>query len=144
MHMNPRAVLFSLEATKDDPALRTRGDRKLLVTEIYASTEEAVSENRWSHQTSSGKCPVLLMADTESAVFTQTARQTRHCHKVGTEIYVLLEGRMTMEVEGADYALSPGDMIAVMPGAYHQIRREGEFLCRVFTVNCGGARDRYE
>jgi mannose-6-phosphate isomerase-like protein (cupin superfamily) len=144
VHMNPPAVLFSLQTAKGDPALQARGDRKILVTEIYAAKEEAVSESHWVHRTGSGKCPVLLMRDTESAVFTQVAKQTRHCHKIGTEIYVLLEGRMTIEVEGADHVLSPGDTIIVMPGAYHQIRREGEFLCRVFTVNCGGPNDRYE
>lgn len=141
--MNPPAVLFSLHATKNDPALRTRGERKNLVTELRAS-QEAASESHWCHQTSSGKCPVLLMRDAESAVFTQLAEQARHCHKIGTEIYVLLEGSMIIEVEGTDYMLLPGDAIVVLPGAYHQIRRKGEFLCRVVTVNCGGAKDRYE
>lgn len=146
IHMNPPAILFSLQAAKSDPALHApaRGDRKILVTEIYASKEEAASESQWSHQTSSGKCPVLLMRDTESAVFTEVAKQTRHCHKIGTEIYVLLEGRMIIEVEGIAHTLSPGDTIVVLPGAYHQIRREDKFLCRVFTVNCGGSKDRYE
>lgn len=142
--MNPPAVLFSLQTAKSDPALLTRGDRKILVTEIRSSKEEAASGQYWTWQTSSGKCPVLLMKDTESAVFTQLARQTRHCHKLGTEIYVLLEGRMIIEVEGTDYTLLPCDTIVVLPGAYHQIRREGEFLCRVITVNCAGSKDRYE
>jgi mannose-6-phosphate isomerase-like protein (cupin superfamily) len=142
--MNPPAVIFRLEASKSDPALQARGDRKILVTEIYAAKEEAVTESHWSHQASSGKCPVLLMGDTESAIFTQIAKQTRHCHKIGTEIYILLEGRMTIEVEGTDYTLSPGDTIVVSPGACHQIRHDGEFLCRVFTVNCGGGKDRYD
>jgi mannose-6-phosphate isomerase-like protein (cupin superfamily) len=142
--MNAPAVLFRLEAAKSDPALQTRGDRKIFVTEIYDAKEEAATESHWSYQASSGKCPVLLMRDTESAVFTQVAKQTRHCHKIGTEIYVLLEGRMIIEVEGTDYTLSPGDTIVVLPGAYHQVRRDGEFLCRVFTVNCGGGKDRYE
>lgn len=142
--MNPPAVLFELKAAKSDPALLTRGDRKILVTELYPAKEEAATGNLWSHQSSSGRCPVLLMRDTESAVFTQVAKQTRHCHKLGTEIYVLLEGRMTIEVEGTDYAMLPGDTIVVLPGAYHHIRRDGEFLCRVFTVNCGGVKDRFE
>jgi mannose-6-phosphate isomerase-like protein (cupin superfamily) len=144
MTTTPPAVLFRLEAAKRDPALQTRGDRKIFVTKIYTETEEAATESHWSHRASSGKCPVLLMGDTESAVFTQIAKQTRHCHMIGTEIYVLLEGRMTIEVEGTDYTLSPGDTIVVLPGAYHQIRREGEYLCRVFTINCGGVEDRKE
>jgi len=142
--LKPSAVLFKLEAAKCDPALRKRGDRKIFVTEVYDLTEEEATESQWSHQASSGKCPVLAMRDTESAVFTQIAKQTRHCHMIGTEIYVLLEGEMTIEVERTDYTLSPGDTIVVLPGAYHQIRREGEYLCRVFTVNCGGKNDRTE
>lgn len=142
--MNPPAILFSLQAAKSDPALQTRGDRKIMVTELYATKEELATESRWRHETSLGKCPVLVMKDTESAVFTQVAKQTRHHHKIGTEIYLLMEGRMMMEVEGAEYTLLPGDTLIVLPGAWHQIRREGEFLCRVFTVNCGGPKDRFE
>lgn len=142
--MNPRAILFSLEAVKNDPALQTRGDRKILVTELYPEKEELATQPYWRHSMPSGRCPVLVMPDTESAVFTQAANQTRHCHRIGTEIYVLIQGRMTIEVEGAHYTLAPGDTIVVMPGAYHQISREGQFLCRVFTVNCGGVADRYE
>jgi mannose-6-phosphate isomerase-like protein (cupin superfamily) len=142
--MNPPAILFSLQAVRNDPALQTRGDRKILVTELYPEKEEVVSETLWRHAMTSGKCPVLVMPDTESAVFTQDAKQTRHCHRIGTEIYVLIEGSMTIEVEGTDYTLASGDTIVVMPGAYHQIRREGRFLCRVFTVNCAGVADRYE
>jgi mannose-6-phosphate isomerase-like protein (cupin superfamily) len=144
INMTTPAVLFKLEAAKNDPALQTRGDRKILVTEIYTAKEEVATETHWSHQASSGKCPVLQMRDTESAVFTQVAKQTRHFHKIGTEIYLLVEGRMTIEVEGTDYTLTPGDAIVVLPGAYHQIRPDCEFLCRVFTVNCGGGKDRYE
>jgi mannose-6-phosphate isomerase-like protein (cupin superfamily) len=142
--MNPPAILFSLEAVKHDPALQIRGDRKVVVTELYPEKEEVATKRHWRHAMPSGRCPVVVMPDTESAVFTQVAKQTRHCHRVGTEIYVLIEGRMTIEVEGSNYTLAPGDTIMVMPGAYHQIRREGRFLCRVFTVNCGGVADRYE
>lgn len=72
------------------------------------------------------------------------AKQTRHWHKIGTEIYLLLEGAMAIEVEGSEYRLQPGDMIVVNPGAHHKVSRDGEFLCRVITVNCGGPDDRYE
>jgi mannose-6-phosphate isomerase-like protein (cupin superfamily) len=142
--MNPPAVLFTLQAARNDPALQARGARKLLVTEIYPAKEEPAADSYWRHDSGSGKCPVLLMPDAESAVFTQLARQTRHRHLVGTEIYLLLEGRMSIEVEGVDYTLAPGDALVVQPGAYHEVRREGEFLCRVFTLHCGGAQDRHE
>lgn len=122
-------------------ALNKRGDTKLLVTEVYSGKEIEATEDIWRPAT---PCPVMLMKDTESAVFTQVAKQTRHRHKIGTEIYVLLEGPMRMEVEGTEYAMKQGDMIVVPPGAFHVVRREGKFLCRVITVNSGGSKDRYE
>ena len=138
------ALFVALAASKSDPALTTRGDRKVVVTEVYRDKEEVAKTPTWGHLSSSGKCPVLLMSDTEVAVFTQTAKQTRHCHMVATEIYMLLEGKMTIEVEEVDYILSSGDMIIVKPGAYHEVKREGEFLCRVIAINCLGQRDRHD
>jgi mannose-6-phosphate isomerase-like protein (cupin superfamily) len=141
--MNP-ALFVSLSTVRQDPALTTRGDRKILVTELYPGSEGVATAVHWRAPGASGICPVLLTRDTELALFNQTAKQTRHCHQRGTEIYDLLQGTMTIEVEGIDYTLRPGDMIIVNPGAFHQIRRQGEFLCRVITVNCGGISDRFE
>jgi quercetin dioxygenase-like cupin family protein len=140
--MNP-ALLITLQACKSDPALRERGDRKLLVTELYADREEEATDVAWQPRTASGKCPVRQMPDTEFAVFTQAAKQTRHYHRLGTEIYTVIEGRMTIEVEGIDYSLAPGDVLVVKPRAVHEVKRKGAFLCHVLTVNCGGAKDRF-
>jgi len=84
--MNPPAILFSLEASKSDPALQARGDRKVLVTALYSTQEELASQNHWRPESDSGKCPVLVMRDTESAIFNQVAKQARNCHRIGTEI----------------------------------------------------------
>jgi quercetin dioxygenase-like cupin family protein len=51
---------------------------------------------------------------------------------------------MTIEVDDKDYLLGPGDMIVVNPGAPHEVKRDGSsFLCRVVTLNCRGASDRF-
>jgi mannose-6-phosphate isomerase-like protein (cupin superfamily) len=144
MTEKPPAVLVTLQSTKRDPALMTRGDRKLLVTEVYKDKEEPAREALWTHAAPSGKCPVVLMPDSESAAFTQIAKQSRHYHKKGTEVYWLIEGVMQIEVEKRDYILTPGDTIVVNPGAFHEVKQEGPFLCRVVTLNCGGPSDRYE
>src|SRR3990167_4608890 len=94
------ALFVTLAETKRDPALATRGDRKLLVTEVYVGKEIEATKVPWSPDV---PCPVQLMKDTESAVFSQVAKQTRHLHKIGTEIYLLLEGAMTIEVESSEY-----------------------------------------
>ena len=114
------------------------------MTEIYPDKEEAANGILWNPPAASGKCPVQVMSDTEMACFTHHASQDRHYHKVATEIYMVLEGSMNVEVEGEVYSLAAGDMIVVNPGAIHQIRPEGtEFICRVVTANCGGASDKY-
>lgn len=135
------AIVYRLEETRSDPALGTRGARKLLVTELYAGSEVPADRIEWR---AAMPCPVQVMRDTELAVFNEKARQTRHCHRAGTEIYMVMDGQMCIEVEGQDYQLSAGDVIVVNPGAYHQVKQEGSFLCRVITVNCGGGADRHE
>jgi mannose-6-phosphate isomerase-like protein (cupin superfamily) len=140
----PPALLIRSSAATRDPALQTRGDRKHLVTQIYAQSETQADTIEWSHVDPSTKCPVQLMPDTECAVFNERAKQTRHCHRRGTEIYLVIEGAMSIEVEGTIYQLGAGDMIVVNADAWHEVKREGRFLCRVISVNCGGAADRFE
>src|SRR5215216_232600 len=142
----PPALLVTLREAKSDPALRPggRGARKIVVTEIYSSKEKMASEISWSAPAALDKTAVLVMKDSEVAVFNHRASQDRHYHKIGTEIYIVLEGRMIIEVEGTDYTLAAGDMIVVNPSAAHEVKpEEAEFICRVVTVNCGGASDKY-
>jgi mannose-6-phosphate isomerase-like protein (cupin superfamily) len=142
----PPALLVTLKDAKSDPALLPsgRGARKIVVTEIYSDKEKAASEIIWKPPRAEDKSPVQIMKDTEVAVFTHRASQDRHYHKIGTEIYMVLEGRMIIEVEGVDYSLAAGDMIVVNPWAAHRVKPdETEFVCRVITANCGGDADKY-
>lgn len=139
------AMFVSLAESKNDPGFIKKGERKNLVTQIYPESEEEAKQIRWQHKGHfQGKTPVQLMKDTESAIFNETAEQTRHKHDRGTEIYLVLEGKMTIEVEHREYHLEPGDMMVVNPGAFHEIKRAGKFLCRVITVNCLGKNDKIE
>jgi mannose-6-phosphate isomerase-like protein (cupin superfamily) len=56
----------------------------------------------------------------------------RHHHARSEEIYLLLEGGGTMEIDGEERAVAPGDAILIPPGARHRIEA-GEsgarFLC---------------
>jgi mannose-6-phosphate isomerase-like protein (cupin superfamily) len=140
------ALFVSRKALKRDPALgpRGRGDRKILVTSVFPDAERQAEATEWDPPAGPEKCPVQLMNDAEVAAFNHTARQDRHLHKLGTEIYIVTEGEMLIEVEGVDYLLGPGDMIVVNPGAAHQVKPgRGEFLCTVVSINCGGAADKY-
>ena len=45
----------------------------------------------------------------------------RHHHRVAEEIYFILEGTATMELDGETQEVGPGDGILIPPGAWHQI-----------------------
>jgi quercetin dioxygenase-like cupin family protein len=140
------ALLVRLESLKRDAALAqdSRGARKILVTELYSAKESEALNVEWNPPVDAGKCPVQVTNNIEVAVFTQSAAQDRHFHRTGTEMYMVLEGAMKIEVEGEEYTLLAGDMIVVNPGAIHEVKPEGtEFLCRVVTANSGGRADKY-
>lgn len=141
--MKPAAVVFRLDDARNDIALIDPGDRKQIVTQIYPDIERAIEETEWKPCMPPGKCPVLVMDDTESAVFTEKAKQDRHYHAMGTEMYLVLEGRMTIEVDSVLHDLAAGDMIVVNPKVWHEVKRDSHFLCRVITVNCKGTTDKY-
>jgi quercetin dioxygenase-like cupin family protein len=140
------ALLVKLESVKRDAALGqgSRGARKILVTELYPAKESEAVQVEWHSPADAGKCPVQVTNNLEVAVFTHDASQDRHFHKIGTELYMVIEGEMRIEVDGEDYRLLAGDMIVVNPGAVHEVKPKGtKFLCRVVTANCGGSTDKY-
>lgn len=142
----PAALVVTLDAVKKDAAFNPegRGARKLLVTELYSDAEQEASEVLWSPPARGELCPVRVTADTELAVFTERASQDRHYHREATEIYMVVEGEMTIEVEGREHSLHAGDMIVVNPGAVHEVKRGKEkFLCRVIAVNSRGRADKF-
>jgi mannose-6-phosphate isomerase-like protein (cupin superfamily) len=61
------------------------------------------------------------------------AATTRHFHRASEELYYLLAGTGSMEIDGETRAVGPGDGILIPPGAWHQIRATGDeplrFLC---------------
>jgi mannose-6-phosphate isomerase-like protein (cupin superfamily) len=67
------------------------------------------------------------------AVLAPGAATRRHYHARTEEIYVLLEGSGSMEVDGEERGVEPGDAILIPPRAWHQIRADAgselRFLC---------------
>jgi mannose-6-phosphate isomerase-like protein (cupin superfamily) len=45
----------------------------------------------------------------------------RHYHKLSEEIYFILDGRGTMEIDGEQREVGPGDAILIPPGCWHQM-----------------------
>lgn len=74
--------------------------------------------------------PVQNQSLAEARVPAGTATD-RHYHKLSEEFYFLLEGRGTMEIDGATREVGPGDAILIPAGAWHQITAADDlvFLC---------------
>jgi mannose-6-phosphate isomerase-like protein (cupin superfamily) len=56
----------------------------------------------------------------------------RHHHRESEEIYFLLEGGGTMELDGEERQVGPGDAVLIPPGAWHTIAAGPDgarFLC---------------
>ena len=56
----------------------------------------------------------------------------RHHHRRSEEIYVVLEGKGTLEIDGEIRKVEPGDAALIPPGAWHEIRTGKlalRFLC---------------
>src|SRR5690242_14818198 len=154
MCLTPALVVYMNEV-KADQALQpgARGARKVLVTELYTARERRATDIVWKPPIGGDKCPVQVMppaegsSGSEVASFNHLSAQDRHYHKVGMEIYMVMGGTMVIEVEEVNYPLSAGDMIVVNPYAIHEVKPAHpagkEFLCRVVTINCRGASDKY-
>jgi mannose-6-phosphate isomerase-like protein (cupin superfamily) len=143
---NMSALFVTKKAIQADAAILSgaRGARKLIVTEIYSSKEEEATNIKWNPPDPESKCQVKLMKDTELAVFNENADQDRHYHKIGTEIYMVLEGAMEIDIDNDSYCLEHGDMIVVNPNTVHEVKKTSKsFLCRVVTINCAGSKDKY-
>jgi mannose-6-phosphate isomerase-like protein (cupin superfamily) len=50
----------------------------------------------------------------------------RHYHAVSEEIYLLVEGGGTMELDGETREVAEGDAILIPPGAWHELRAGSE------------------
>lgn len=123
---------------------KERGARKLVVTEIYHSTEVSQIDTEWNAPQGKEKSQVVEHENLEFAVFNESAKQDKHYHKIGTEIYTVLEGLMSIEVEENVFSLEAGDTIVVEKNSVHEIKPEGaKFLTQVITVNCQGQSDKY-
>lgn len=73
------------------------------------------------------------------------AFETRHFHVRARQFFYVLEGELTMEVEGEVFALRVGEGIEVAPGAVHQaLNRSAESTRFLVTSQPPSHGDRVE
>lgn len=52
------------------------------------------------------------------------SEEVRHVHTDHCEIFINLQGRGVVEIEGIDHAFEPGDVILIDPGESHHVRSD--------------------
>jgi quercetin dioxygenase-like cupin family protein len=128
-------------------APRTQNNgRKVLVSEVYPAREYLAHDPEWKPGSPQDKTPVVETGygGVEVATFTDEAGQDCHKHLIGTEIYTVLEGKMTIRLAEAELELEQGDEVIVFPDTPHEVLAKGtRFLARVHSINCQGDRDKY-
>jgi quercetin dioxygenase-like cupin family protein len=140
-------IVVRKERVRQDPWLAVHGNngRKVLVNHMYPTEEEPLQDTEW--HLGNDRVPVLEtgIGGIEVATFTQTARQDCHKHLVGTEIYTVLEGEMSICLEeDSEVKLEAGDELIVLPGTVHEVLAKGkQFLARLHSINCHGKQDKY-
>ena len=136
-------LVITKSSIESDSALMEggRGARKIIVTEIYEGKEVEYSDSTWRGLTK--RSPVMELQGGEMAIFNETTPQDRHFHKEGTEIYTVLEGAVTIEVNNILYGAKSGETIIVAPNQTHEVYCNSRFLVQVITLNCGGIKDKY-
>ena len=55
----------------------------------------------------------------------------RHYHRETEEIYFVLKGSGTMEVDGRTQTVRPGDAVLIPAGAWHQLENTGSSELRI-------------
>lgn len=61
--------------------------------------------------------------------------EQRHRHARARQFFYVLEGEMTLELEGVEYLLRQGDGLHVPPGSAHQARNRGANDTRFMVIS---------
>ncbi len=142
----PYLIVRFADAAADQKLMRPGNNgRKVLVNALRPHTEVAAGDPQWRSAIPPRKTPVVETGagGVEAATFSQTARQDRHKHKRSTEFYTVLAGVMHVRLnDDKAHTLRAGDELVVFPGTIHEILSKGEFLTRVHSIGCRGARDK--
>jgi mannose-6-phosphate isomerase-like protein (cupin superfamily) len=70
-----------------------------------------------------------------SAALLEIRDSPRHSHTISTEVFVVMNGVLDMEMEGENRRLKAGEAIRVVPGTIHKLKSANENPVRVLCLN---------
>jgi hypothetical protein len=130
--------------------LNNNGRRVLATTMREDLGEELIDNPLWS-------APKILPTGDggiEVGTFTEFARQDRHKHVKGTEIYTVLKGTLEIFInDEGPCILHELDEVVILPNTVHEIvqqytgvrknNKNFDLVVRVHAINCFGSFDKY-
>jgi mannose-6-phosphate isomerase-like protein (cupin superfamily) len=66
--------------------------------------------------------------------------QGRHVHTGDSEVFILLEGKARMEIDGQPHKLAVGDVIVCEPGEDHHLVSDEHEPCVIIWLHAGESR----
>ncbi|MFH1855217.1 MAG: cupin domain-containing protein [bacterium] len=138
------ALVVTPEAIRRDPAWAEGGRhaRKLLSITPPFPSECIAQDMGWEPGTDGTKTPIVLTEDFECAIFESGAKEDRHVHKLATEVYYVIEGILTLEINDERREYRPGTLVFVFPGTVHEVICQGYYRVVLFCSHCGGPADK--
>jgi mannose-6-phosphate isomerase-like protein (cupin superfamily) len=154
MSIKVNHVILRKEIVKKDwklvvvPREKNNG-RKVFANTIRNEYEKPIKDPEWQYAPEGEQTPVFKtgVGGIEIGTCTEKAAQDRHKHFICTEIYTVLEGKMSIKIDDnpKPITLSCGDEIIVLPGTVHEVLYDenSKFLTRVHSIKCYGDADKY-
>ncbi len=87
--------------------------------------------------------PDQPIAITENSVPPRFAGPVLHRHEHLTDIFYVLEGTLTLHLEGEQRALGPGGFALVPPGAAHTFSNDGDVPLRFLNIYQPAGNEHY-
>jgi quercetin dioxygenase-like cupin family protein len=69
------------------------------------------------------------------------ACEQRHSHRVARQFFYVLEGELTMELEGQNFVLASGEAMEISPGQRHQAMNRSERPLRMIVTSQPASHD---
>lgn len=84
-----------------------------------------------------GSYAVHALGQTEkwSAVLIELRDSPRHFHKIEREVFVVVNGKLEIEIDGVVRALEAGEFVKILPGTVHRLRSASTHPVRLLCFN---------
>jgi quercetin dioxygenase-like cupin family protein len=104
----------------------TLGEHLLMATDAQHNTLIRHADETTAEASTCGtRYRLISQGDEGAAAWAHTvelANGRAHYHKIATELYYVLEGEGTIELDGQAHPLKPGSIVQIPPGVVHATR----------------------